>query len=116
MIRELSEVSDGELYFPNHVKDIIREKFKPLKKEYYDVPLDLEPIGLIGLLGNFPVTTEFKQDLLDVLKDVKVSLEPHKNYEPEIIAAHHDGEEWTVEELEEIERFKEFVRSKRKGR
>lgn len=30
------------------------------------------------------------------------------------IAAHHDGEEWTEEELEEIERFKEFVRLKRK--
>ncbi|CAI6302107.1 XRE family transcriptional regulator [Bacillus subtilis] len=30
------------------------------------------------------------------------------------IAAHHDGEDWTEEELEEIERFKEFVRLKRK--
>ena len=30
------------------------------------------------------------------------------------IAAHHEGEDWTEEELEEIERFKEFVRSKRK--
>ncbi|MDA1478118.1 helix-turn-helix transcriptional regulator [Bacillus sp. CLL-3-40] len=30
------------------------------------------------------------------------------------IAAHHDGEDWTKEELEEIERFKEFVRLKRK--
>ena len=34
--------------------------------------------------------------------------------EIETIAAHHDGEEWTNEELEEIERFKEFVRLKRK--
>lgn len=32
----------------------------------------------------------------------------------ETIAAHHDGEEWTEEELEEIERFKEFVKMKRK--
>lgn len=29
------------------------------------------------------------------------------------IAAHHDGDDWSEEELEEIERFKEFVRSKR---
>lgn len=36
------------------------------------------------------------------------------NYEPETIAAHHDGEDWTEDELEEIERFKEFVKSKRK--
>lgn len=34
----------------------------------------------------------------------------------ETIAAHHDGEEWTDEELDEIERFKEFVRMKRKNR
>lgn len=34
---------------------------------------------------------------------------------PETYAAHHEGEDWTEEELEEIERFKEFVRSKRKG-
>lgn len=33
--------------------------------------------------------------------------------EIETIAAHHDGEEWTEEELDEIERFKEFVRMKR---
>lgn len=31
----------------------------------------------------------------------------------ETIAAHHDNEDWTKEELEEIERFKEFVRAKR---
>jgi hypothetical protein len=30
------------------------------------------------------------------------------------IAAHHEGDEWTEEELAEIERFKEFVRMKRK--
>lgn len=29
------------------------------------------------------------------------------------IAAHHDGDDWTEEELDEIERFKEFVRMKR---
>ncbi|MED4082049.1 helix-turn-helix transcriptional regulator [Halalkalibacterium halodurans] len=32
----------------------------------------------------------------------------------ETLAAHHEGEDWTEEELEEIERFKEFVRMKRK--
>ncbi len=29
------------------------------------------------------------------------------------IAAHHDEEEWTQEELDEIEQFKAYVRSKR---
>src|SRR5690625_2862708 len=30
--------------------------------------------------------------------------------EVETIAAHHDGDDWTDEELEEIERFKQFVK------
>jgi transcriptional regulator with XRE-family HTH domain len=29
------------------------------------------------------------------------------------IAAHHDGEEWTEEELEELENFKKYIKSKR---
>lgn len=36
------------------------------------------------------------------------------NNEIQTIAAHHDGEDWTEEELAEIERFKEFVKLKRK--
>ena len=35
---------------------------------------------------------------------------------PETIAAHHDGDEWTEEELEDIEKFKEFVRMRREKR
>lgn len=34
----------------------------------------------------------------------------------ETIAAHHVDEDWTEEELEEIERFKEFVKMKRNQR
>lgn len=33
--------------------------------------------------------------------------------EPNTIAAHHDAEDWTEEELAEIEEFKKFVKSKR---
>lgn len=36
--------------------------------------------------------------------------------EIETIAAHHDGEEWTEEELEEIERFKAFVKMRKADR
>lgn len=32
------------------------------------------------------------------------------------IAAHHEGEEWTEDELEEIEKFMEFVKSKENKR
>jgi transcriptional regulator with XRE-family HTH domain len=33
--------------------------------------------------------------------------------EIQTLAAHHDGEEWTEEELEDIENFKKYVLSKR---
>lgn len=35
------------------------------------------------------------------------------NAEIETIAAHHDGDEWTEEELAELEEFKKFVKMKR---
>lgn len=36
------------------------------------------------------------------------------DYEPTTIAAHHDADEWTDDELQEIEQFKKYVKSKRK--
>lgn len=60
--------------------------------DYFDVSIDY-------LLGR----TEIKR-----LSDME-----EKN-SIETIAAHHDGEDWTDDELEEIERFKEFVRMKRR--
>lgn len=38
------------------------------------------------------------------------------NNEVETIAAHHEGEDYTKEELEQIEAFKAFVRSKRENK
>ncbi|MGG3278897.1 helix-turn-helix domain-containing protein [Paenibacillus solani] len=116
LIRELSEVNNGKLYFPEEVAKRITDKIEPLKKEYYDVPLDLEPLELIGLLGNFPLSTDFKKELLNILNEVKASITPIKNNEVETIAAHHDGDDWTEEELEDIEQFKEFIRMRREKR
>lgn len=52
--------------------------------------------------------------ICNVLGITAESLTQAKLDEMETIAAHHDGEDWTEEELEEIERFKEFVKLKRK--
>lgn len=56
-------------------------------------------------------------DLYKVSSDYLLGLtdqkEPSDSYEIQTIAAHHDGEDWTEEELDEIARFKEFVRMKR---
>ena len=53
-------------------------------------------------------------DYFDVSTDYLLGRTDKKRIDDiETIAAHHDGEDWTEEELEEIERFKEFVRMKR---
>lgn len=48
---------------------------------------------------------------VDGISDGKIQ---YKNTSNETIAAHHDGDDFTKEELEEIERFKEFVKERRK--
>lgn len=48
---------------------------------------------------------------VEQLEAMAQSWEEHRRIDT--IAAHHDGEDWTEEELEEIERFKAFVRMKR---
>ncbi|WP_430488939.1 helix-turn-helix domain-containing protein [Rossellomorea marisflavi] len=55
-------------------------------------------------------------DYFDVSTDYLLGRTDVKRFSDSIetIAAHHDGEEWTKEELEEIERFKQFVKLKRK--
>lgn len=47
------------------------------------------------------------ESILKKLKDKYITDEVHT------IAAHHDGEEWTEEELKTIEEFKKFVKSQR---
>ncbi|ARF67635.1 hypothetical protein B7C51_06995 [Paenibacillus larvae subsp. pulvifaciens] len=51
-------------------------------------------------------------DIFAVSTDYLLGREPSN--EINTIAAHHDGKEWTEEELKEIEEFKKFVLSKRK--
>jgi len=63
---------------------------------------DLETVRRIANYLN--VSTDY----LLCLSDIKDPIQT--------IAAHHEDEEWTEEELAEIERFKEFVRMKRQQR
>lgn len=42
--------------------------------------------------------------------------DPTLQDEPTTLAAHHEGDEWTKEELEDIELFKELLRLKKKSR
>ena len=54
-------------------------------------------------------------DYFNVSTDYLLERTDKKSFDDDLhtIAAHHDGEEWTEEELEEIERFKQFIKLKR---
>jgi len=56
----------------------------------------------------FECTTDYLLGRTDIKNPYK-----EEEYEIQTIAAHHDGEEWTEEELEELEMFKELVRKRR---
>ncbi|WZL82647.1 helix-turn-helix transcriptional regulator [Vallitaleaceae bacterium 9-2] len=69
----------------------------------------------LGIVENIKRQTLL--DLAEVLgttPNYLMGWEDEPNGDIQTIAAHHDDEEWTEEELEEIEAFKEFVKSKRK--
>lgn len=53
----------------------------------------------------FNVTTDYLLGRTDIKKP----------YEIKTLAAHHDGDDWTEEELSDIEKFKEYVRTKRES-
>lgn len=87
-------------YKQGDVEDLIGIKRSALSN--YETGLSTPPVDKLRLLC----------DLYEI--------EPNELFEwedthPEVntIAAHHEGNEWTEEELDEIERFKAFVLSKR---
>lgn len=57
-------------------------------------------------------------DYFDVSTDYLLGRTNHKRFPDTVhtIAAHHEGDEWTEEELEEIEQFKRFVAMRREAR
>lgn len=109
MISRLS--THGE--FSPQVKHFLELELGPLL-EAEKIDFEYTPSDLRQLLKELDPDLDFKNALLQAL------IRADKLYTRDIIwgdstiAAHHDGDDWTEEELEEIERFKEFIRSKRK--
>ena len=77
------------------------------------VPLRTVNNILSGLTSNPTLETvkAMAHALNCTLDDVAEDMKPKR--EIEALAAHHDNEDWSDEELAEIAAFKEFVRSKR---
>lgn len=98
------------------IKNLIEEKAPSTKAfaESINMPYTTLRSMLQRGIGNASVDNVIKVCKgLNITTDQLEKMANDEEYEIETIAAHHDGEEWTEEELEEIERFKEFVRAKR---
>lgn len=82
-----------------------------------DIPIELlhyyQEKGMSGAEMAIAYAEFREAEFRDAMNDPGYEEYLKEKEEPETIAAHHDGDEWTEEELEEIERFKEFVRMKR---
>lgn len=104
----------------------IGERIKKLRLEHNMTQEELgEKIGAIkqtvhkyenGTITNIP--TEKIETIAKVFGVSASYIMGWDDTEPETIAAHKNNpdEDWTQEELDEIEAFKEFVRMKRKSR
>ncbi len=98
------------------IRNLINEKASSMKAfaESIDLPYTTLRSMLERGIGNASVDNVLKVCKgLNITTDQLEKMANDEDYEIETIAAHHDGEEWTEEELAEIERFKEFVRSRR---
>lgn len=98
------------------IENLIDEKFPSAKAfaEHIEIPYTTLKSILKRGIGNATV-----DNVLKICKGLGITTDQLERMaageDITTIAAHHDGDEdWTEEELEEIERFKEFIRSKRK--
>lgn len=72
----------------------------------YETGVRKVPLSIIKKLSNF----------YNISADILLGTEIENNNEIHTMAAHHDDEEYTEEELQAIEEFKQFVLSKRKNK
>ena len=75
------------------------------------------PLGTLNKILSGHTTDPQFETVKAICKALDISLAALDDYETQqevhTIAAHHDSEDWTEEELDEIETFKKFVLSKR---
>jgi len=106
---EISQYERGLIPIPSDVAEKIADVFG------MSLPAFLNKYNL----WDEHIPFEFEGDVDKYLAFKKAEAEDamrDPGYDIQTIAAHHDGEDWTPEELEEIEKFKEFVRMKRRPR
>ncbi|MEG0259639.1 MAG: helix-turn-helix transcriptional regulator [Lysinibacillus sp.] len=105
LAKRLKALREERGYFQKFVADKLGIKSNTLSG-YENGTRMPDPMMLSKLADLYKVSSDYLIGLTD-------QKNPSDNYEIKTIAAHHDGDEWTEEELEDIARFKEFVKMKR---
>ncbi|WP_054939034.1 helix-turn-helix domain-containing protein [Paenibacillus ihuae] len=122
MIRNMSYLHEGKdfRFLPQYQLRIDTELNKLNQK--YKIEFRSTPDSILEIC-KAELNRQLTKEVLDSLKNLRNEVDSDIRFgktpppipvdQIETIAAHHEGEQWTEEELEEIERFKEFVRMKR---
>lgn len=99
------------------IKALIKERGMSLKSfsEYAGIPYTTLHSMLERGIGKASVDNVIKvcKALSVTVDELEKMTEYGSTYELETIAAHHDGDEWSQEELDEIEHFKAFVKARK---
>lgn len=99
------------------IKELAKSKDKNLKQVALEMGFGENYFYTLKKQSPKAETLQQIADYFDVSADYLLGRTDVKRFEePETIAAHHEGEDWTEEELEEIEEFKRFVAMKREAR
>ena len=104
----------------SEIKDLIMDRYGSLARFASEIDMSWTTLDSIlkrgilkaNIVNVLKITGELKIDTEKLGEGVVESSIPGQ--ELQTLAAHHDDEDWTAEELAEIEEFKNYVRSKRK--
>lgn len=101
----------------DRLKELILSKYKSIREFTTDIDIPYSTLDTILKRGIRKANVD---NIIKICESLNISADSLANGEivfkdtVHTIAAHHDGEEWTEEELAEIEEFKKYVKSKRK--
>ncbi len=104
------------------LKDMIIDRYGSLAKFASEIDMSWTTLDSIlkrgilkaNIVNVLKITGELGIDTEKLGEGLIVSLSSKDSCDVSTIAAHHDNEDWTKEELEEIENFKKYVKSKRR--
>ena len=101
------------------LKDLILTKYKSIREFTLDIEMPYSTVDSIFKRG---ITKASVDNIIRICDKLNISTDALVNWNiveltssATTLAAHFDGDEYTAEELEEIQQFAAFVKNKRKS-